>query len=626
MALPSKKTLEKYLVQLRRIEEHREVTANSNIIYHYKQLKKDLQEFLGVEYAKYAQDDSLTVAILQEKAQYARFLEEVEKRINDITPKVATEIRSAVKDTYKIAYDGIVDNVKKSNDKKQLHANLKGIRAVTPEVIKNVVDNSYMEDALKRNHKAFIYDIRQQIGIGLTQGDRMSTMAKRMSEQIDKDYRKSMLITRTEVHRVREAGHNDASVDIDNILKDGESDYRMVKIWRNMGDESVRPQVRRKTKKGWKTYKAKLGAPNHVKMEGQTVLADEEFDLGGGVKAKSPGQSGVAGHDCNCRCFVEYELMTDAEYYKATGKHFPETSKMDISPKFTKEEHEALAEVNVTPDKFKNIKLYGDSGTSAYDYLTRADVKKSLDETWEKLQKQKATGKLGATNQKKYDNFEKFMNEVNGIDSSSVTPIKHEVLKPKHKIEKTIKNETKHVTKESTKLNKTSKVTTSTIKSKKLDNSIHDAFDAVKNMNNLATDVDSVITEVKYAIGRMEEKMNANDIGAIALGKAIYVNKSVQKYIDKDFMIHEIGHKVTKYGEKMTDATAKRVVDEIIKELNSPGIKNYKDLASWVSDFAYKSKEVEIFPEAFMIYASGKELTGTRKKVIDIIMKKMYFK
>ena len=35
---------------------------------------------------------------------------------------------------------------------------------------------------------------------------------------------------------------------------------------------------------------------------------DQEFDLGGGVKAKAPGQSGVAGQDINCRCFLEYGM------------------------------------------------------------------------------------------------------------------------------------------------------------------------------------------------------------------------------------------------------------------------------------------------------------------------------
>ena len=40
------------------------------------------------------------------------------------------------------------------------------------------------------------------------------------------------------------------------------------------------------------------------------------FDLGDGVKAKTPGQSGVAGHDINCRCHLSRDLMTKAEFEK----------------------------------------------------------------------------------------------------------------------------------------------------------------------------------------------------------------------------------------------------------------------------------------------------------------------
>lgn len=55
-------------------------------------------------------------------------------------------------------------------------------------------------------------------------------------------------------------------------------------------------------------------------MDGQTVKVGESFNLGNGVKAKNPGNSGVASHDCNCRCFLEYDLMTAEEFAKATGR------------------------------------------------------------------------------------------------------------------------------------------------------------------------------------------------------------------------------------------------------------------------------------------------------------------
>ncbi len=50
------------------------------------------------------------------------------------------------------------------------------------------------------------------------------------------------------------------------------------------------------------------------------------FDLGDSVKAQAPGQSGVAGHDINCRCFTEHDWMMVNDYAEAakeqSGKTF----------------------------------------------------------------------------------------------------------------------------------------------------------------------------------------------------------------------------------------------------------------------------------------------------------------
>ena len=141
--------------------------------------------------------------------------------------------------------------------------------------------------------------------------------AKRISERVGVSRNKAMNIVRTETHRNVEGGFMDCAEHLQECL-DG-SDLIYAATWRTMKDERVRPQIRRKTKKGWKTSFSKSGA-NHMKMEGVTVKAGELFNLGNGVKAKAPSKSGVAAHDCNCRCFLEYNLMTAEEFAKATGK------------------------------------------------------------------------------------------------------------------------------------------------------------------------------------------------------------------------------------------------------------------------------------------------------------------
>ena len=334
--MASKKTLEHYLRQLRLIEEHREKWCEQNVRRHYRDLMTDLQEFLGVEYAQLAQDDKLTYEILHSKGQYARFIEEVEQRTSYYTGQAAQDIRDTVQLTYKHAFEGMVEAVEKSKTYEELKINLKGLRATTPDVIKNAVSNTFLEDALEKNHKTVIYDIKQQIGIGLSQGDRMSTMSRRISEQLNKDYKKATQIARTECHRVREAGYQDSSERISQTLKDVDSDYVMVKIWKTMQDLSVRPY----RKKGKTFVKGK--GPNHVNMQGKMVLVDELFDLGDGHKAKSPGQSGVAGHDINCRCYLSRDLITKEEYQKLTGKTL-KTVVEDPAAKYETKEQELLS-------------------------------------------------------------------------------------------------------------------------------------------------------------------------------------------------------------------------------------------------------------------------------------------
>ena len=72
---------------------------------------------------------------------------------------------------------------------------------------------------------------------------------------------------------------------------------------------------------------------NHMVLDGQTVLADENFDLKDGHTAPAPGMSGVAGHDINCRCIVVREVMDDAEFFAKTGRHLPGHEPVEKSAK-----------------------------------------------------------------------------------------------------------------------------------------------------------------------------------------------------------------------------------------------------------------------------------------------------
>ncbi|MGN1456948.1 MAG: hypothetical protein ACI4XP_03215 [Acutalibacteraceae bacterium] len=310
----SEKTLSYYLSQIRRVEKSRAANAEKNIRRLYKALLTNLIGFLGNEYAQYAVDGALTVSILQEKVRYAKFLEEIEQNIDALTPKTSKEILNVVEETYSACYLGMIDAVKKAKNTKEALKYLEGL-PVRPEVMKRAIENPVsgltLPDRLQKNRKDVIYDIKQQINISLMNGDRYETTAKKIAERLDISYGKATNIVRTETHRVQEGGFMDSANDIANTL-DG-SGLVYIKIYRNMGDERVRPQQRRYTSRGWKTTYSRNGA-NHIKINGQVRKVTEPFEYSDGVKTMSPGNSGYAKHDCRCRCFVEYDLITADEY------------------------------------------------------------------------------------------------------------------------------------------------------------------------------------------------------------------------------------------------------------------------------------------------------------------------
>ena len=292
--------LEYLLAQARRIQEHREANAEVGIRKAFKGLLKNLQGFLGVEYANNAENGELSYATLQKKARYARFLSEVEDKVIKGTAEHNKIIKDTVNNTYKAAFNGMIDAVKKTDGKsKELKKVFESVKYVRPETLKDAVNNPVsgltLNDNLEKNRAEIVYNIKQTIGIGLQNGDRYETMAKRVAESLDNDYNKAIRIVRTETHRVQQSGKLESIIELDKKLQQGNSGMRYFKIWKTAKDERVRrPKGKNKA--------------NHQKMEGVEILCDEYFDLGHGIKTMAPGQSGNAADDINCRCRLSFRL------------------------------------------------------------------------------------------------------------------------------------------------------------------------------------------------------------------------------------------------------------------------------------------------------------------------------
>ena len=329
--------LDYLLAQVRRIEEHREKGTEAKIRKNYQEILKELRHYLADTYSQYAEDDKLTYEILQRHSRYARFLDEVETKINDLSPETKRLIRSTVEQVYEHTYNGMIDAVQ---DRAQdVVSGLKGCtQAILRRAVENPVSKLTLNDRLEKHRKEIIYDIKQAITVGLMNGDRYSTMAGRIKQSVDGSYKKAIRISRTETHRVREAGNLDAARSVQEALSSGNVPLQMMKVWKTMKDERVRPAKQKGRNKQY----------DHRKMDGVAVKIDEEFILPSGAKTMAPGQSGVAGEDINCRCYLSYELRkVDEESVKQTGgKQYTPYDENDPRDIFAAKEYRKISRDN----------------------------------------------------------------------------------------------------------------------------------------------------------------------------------------------------------------------------------------------------------------------------------------
>ena len=317
----SSTSLDQLLFDIKRIEQNRAVLTEKKIDAICKSLMQDLNNYIADEYVKYADTDGrLYMAYLDAKNHRAKFLSEIAANVDNISPKLLNDIGTLIDTTYEKTYKGMVTALKKADMDGRFDEVTKDI-SVNPNVLKRAINNNVSKltlPAVMEKHRGeVIYQIQQELNIGLMQGDRYETMAKRISERVGVSANKAKNIVRTESHRNIESGFMDCAENIQEGLEG--SGYIYAATWKTMRDERVRPQQRRHGKKGWTTKINKSGA-NHMVMEGQTVKVGEMFTLSDGTTTKAPGKSGVAAQDCNCRCYLSYNLMTVEEFTKATGQ------------------------------------------------------------------------------------------------------------------------------------------------------------------------------------------------------------------------------------------------------------------------------------------------------------------
>ncbi len=251
----------------------------------YEKVVTDLTKELGGLFVK-IKDGKLSYMDIVAYRDIQRLQQQAVAQANRLGKYNREVIQSLLDDSYSFSYSWMSFGLEKAIDK-----TLGNVSPRTPELLaltqKNKIEKLRLNASLEKSRQKITADIQAAISQGLAQGQDLHQMAAEIQRVFTMDYNRALMISETEVHRIREQGTFDSAQNASN------QGVVMVKYWVNMGDERVR-----------KTRKA-----NHRVLQGQKRALDEPFDLGNGVTAMIPGKSGTPYNDIRCRCFARYEVV-----------------------------------------------------------------------------------------------------------------------------------------------------------------------------------------------------------------------------------------------------------------------------------------------------------------------------
>jgi len=307
------------------------------IVKEYKKSLEELRTEIRQMYDRYdLQEDKLT---LEEVAKYDR-LQKLDKKVEDTYKALYEHNRKITKSTlenvFKTSADGSISPIEAVTGKK-LHGITK-----TLEIEKTVNERMaglHWAERLGHHRNDVIYATQKTLKEGLAQGSTYRELSDRLKTELEGNVIQPMRIIRTESGRVYAKAQQES---LDKVSKQVD----MVKTWHTAKDERVRGR-----KAGDKT--------NHVDMEGQTVLYEEDFVFPDGTQTEAPRMSGVAGHDIHCRCWMSVDLaetvVKDSKDVK-TAKAVAKDSKDVKTAKAVAKESKDVRTAKVVAKDSKDVK------------------------------------------------------------------------------------------------------------------------------------------------------------------------------------------------------------------------------------------------------------------------------
>lgn len=284
-----------------------EQKAHRKIHENYEVVTANIMNELSKLYEKVDKGQGLKMEDVQRFNDLQRFQSRVVAQSHLLSKKNKRVVHTLLEDTYDLSYSHM-SYVVETEARKTLDNATPDLPAILKQVHDNPIYGLHLESSMEKDRQIIVRDINGAIDRGLRAGETYSGIAKRIRKVFDSSVYRSMVIARTETHRVRERAVQESAM---NAHRQG---IKMEKTWRNMGDERVR-----ETKKA-----------DHVEMEGQTVPVDKPFVTSQGYQGMSPGSFMVAEMDIQCRCYSSRRIkgLEQQEPEKAGKATFEDWQKM----------------------------------------------------------------------------------------------------------------------------------------------------------------------------------------------------------------------------------------------------------------------------------------------------------
>lgn len=243
----------------------------------YDQARKDCQE--RIEALNSRKDLQNLQSIIYQKQYQQALKDQLDGICDALNADQFATVSEYLAKTYQSGYVGTMYDLHKQ-----------GIPIITPirqdQVVKAVQLDSKISKGLYAKMGEDVAglkkSIRSELSRGISNGsswlDIAGNIANGMNSPFNKALNRTVLIARTEGHRIQQ----EAAWEAQKVAK--EKGANVVKQWCATLDDKTRE--------------------THQQLDGKIVEVDEPFTLPGGLSAMFPGDFGDPAEDCNCRCQV----------------------------------------------------------------------------------------------------------------------------------------------------------------------------------------------------------------------------------------------------------------------------------------------------------------------------------